>query len=137
MALEEANSPGLTPVQLQKILFVLGERRKKKLGPEYYSFQPYHYGPFDPRIYADAELLEAEGLISIDSPMGRSLRRYSITPAGTAYVATFRDRTDGPTRDLLKRIVGWAQRLSFTDLVRSVYSEFPGMRVNSVFREPA
>lgn len=49
-------------VQLQKSLFVLGRRRAKDLGGDFYNFQPYDYGPFDASVYHDADALPLAGL---------------------------------------------------------------------------
>src|SRR5439155_6656754 len=47
LALLAAEGHSLTPVQLQKCLFLLGSRRPKDVGRDFYHFRPYDYGPFD------------------------------------------------------------------------------------------
>ena len=43
----------------------------KALDPSLYDFKPYDYGPFAPDIYADLDLLEAQGFIRhIEQPGG-------------------------------------------------------------------
>ena len=37
----------LTPVQLQKSLFLLGKTDLAEAVDSPYDFEPYHYGPFD------------------------------------------------------------------------------------------
>jgi hypothetical protein len=131
LALSVARDYSLTAVQLQKILFVFGERRG--IDPrQYYSFQPYHYGPFDPHVYSDAEYLQAHGLLTIDASKGRSLRKYCLTPEGKAAASQLK-APDAGALGFMKKVVVWAQALSFNQLVRSVYEAFPEMRENSVF----
>ena len=66
LALAAAKTKGLTPVQIQKSLFLFGENMSGIGGSRFYKFVPYNYGPFDKRIYSDAEALETEGLVVIE-----------------------------------------------------------------------
>jgi hypothetical protein len=132
LALSAARDCSLTAVQLQKILFVFGERRG--IGAEqYYSFQPYHYGPFDAEVYSDAEYLQSHGLLTIDASQGRSLRKYCLTPEGKAAASQLKEAPYAGSLGFMRKVVAWAQALSFNQLVRSVYEAFPEMRENSVF----
>jgi hypothetical protein len=135
LSLLAAKEKGLTPVQLQKVLFVFGRRRPDTVRDSYYDFKPYHYGPFDSAVYADADMLAARELIAVDQSNGRSLRTYRLTPEGHAAAATARNATDPREVEFMGKVVEWAQRLSFSSLVRSVYEEFPEMREHSVFRD--
>lgn len=122
-------------MQLQKILYVFGQRKIKEVGSGFYAFRPYHYGPFDGQVYSDADYLASHGLLTIDSSMGRTLRRYSLTEEGKAFARALKQPYSG-ARSYMKKVVDWAQSLTFSELVRSVYEAFPHMRENSVFREP-
>lgn len=132
MALAAAEGRPLSPVQLQKVLFLLGE--KGKIGRDYYTFRPYNFGPFSAEIYQDAESLESEGLVRIDrKEPGRPWALYAATADGIA--AADRIKVDARTRDYVQRLVDWARSLSFQELVSAVYREFPKQRVNSIFVE--
>src|SRR5258707_9223608 len=65
LATKFANQSGLSPVQLQKALFLLGKEMPKSVGDDYYHFVPHNYGPFAKDIYSDADALAREGLIAI------------------------------------------------------------------------
>lgn len=132
LALADAGAAGLTPVQLQKALFLLGRRRAADVGAGFYQFEPYHYGPFDAAVYHDAESLAANGLIVIDANGGRRLRRYTLTAAGLQAVAAA--IVPPSARAYVRDVVPWVQRLSFSELVRAVYEAYPEMRARSVFR---
>src|SRR5436190_18669612 len=72
LVISAADSRGLSPVQLQKSLFLLERRLSEeapaeKLGESFYEFVPYNYGPFDVKVYQDAEALEERGLVTIQS----------------------------------------------------------------------
>lgn len=129
LAIAAADGEPLSPVQLQKILFLLGEFKLK--GKRFYRFVPYNYGPFDPEIYRDAETLEAEGLISITS--GGRWKGYAATPRGLAVADRINANPDA--KDYLRRVVTWARSLSFQELLRAIYARFPEYRANSVFQD--
>lgn len=134
-----AEAPQATqPVQLQKALFVLGQKlNAAQLGVErFYTFAPYDYGPFCATVYEDAEQLEREGLISISQPPDTRFKLYKITPLGQARAAELKAALGARERDYLHRLIQFIQRLNFNELVSSIYKAFPEMSANSVFRGP-
>jgi uncharacterized protein len=127
----------LTPVQLQKALFLIArnltnEQRETAL---FYNFKPYDYGPFDQHVYQDAEQLRNEGLIIIDPSSGVTYRDYTATPLGLKSAQNLRSRLESPVCDYLDRVVAWVRSLSFNALVQAIYRHYPEMRANSVFRD--
>src|SRR5215218_4144725 len=74
----------LSPVQLQKCLFILGRELPNEVGSNYYEFIPYDYGPFAVEVYRDAEQLAAQGLVAIQISSGQKWKQYAATPAGMA-----------------------------------------------------
>jgi uncharacterized protein len=126
----------LTPVQLQKCLFLLD----KKLSPaqkgaeSIYQFTPYDYGPFDATVYQDAEGFASQGLMSIQKAPGQSFKTYSVTPAGHAQAQQVMEGLAPQIKEYARALVDWVQGLSFNQLVSAVYKEYPEMKANSVFR---
>jgi uncharacterized protein YwgA len=122
------------PVQLQKSLFLL----KKNLSlpqlqvSRFYQFEPYDYGPFCSKIYADAENLCEEGLVHIDRV---SYRLYSATEDGLAAAARLKRALTDEAKDYLSKVVEWTCALSFNDLVSAIYRAYPDMKKNSIFQE--
>jgi len=133
LALCAAERHSLTPVQLQKSLFLLGKRRSSDVGKPFYHFRAYDYGPFDVAVYADADGLAAEGLVSVDRSMGRSLRRFVLTADGEAEAKRLAAAVPEGAVAYLRKVVPWAQSLSFNELVRAIYEAYPETRANSVF----
>ncbi len=132
LAIAAADGAPLEPVQLQKALFLLGKEMPKAVGRGYYHFTPYNYGPFDQGVYADAEVLAARGLVSIDTP--RRWAVYAATAEGLRRAAEL----SGQVADAwgyLRKVVAWARGLTFQQLVRAIYAAYPDQRANSVFRE--
>ncbi len=134
LALLAADHHSLTPVQLQKSLFLLGKRRPKDVGKHFYHFRPYDYGPFDATVYGDADQLVAEGLVEIDRSMGRSLRRFTLTAAGEVEAKRLASDVSDSAVAYLRQVVPWAQSLPFDELIRAIYDAYPETSVNSVFR---
>jgi uncharacterized protein YwgA len=134
LALAAAAGEPLSPVQLQKSLFLLGKAFPKNLGRGYYKFEPYHYGPFDSAVYRDAEELMSEGLATVGSSNRGRWTEYSASLDGISEAAKIKDRAPSEAARYLERVVEWAKSLTFPQLVRAVYAEYPEYRKNSVFQ---
>jgi hypothetical protein len=128
-----ARGRGLSPVQLQKVLFLLGKKLPQEVGPNFYDFQPYNYGPFDSAVYSDADVLSFGGLVSI-AKSGGGYNEYSPTPKGLEYAENLKQAAPPRALAYLDRAVQWAQTLSFSGLVRAIYDKYPEYRKNSVFQ---
>jgi hypothetical protein len=136
VAISSAGGDALTPVQLQKSLFLLGKGLPDEVGDGFYSFSPYNYGPFCGEIYADAEKLASEGFVRIEREVGRTWAEYAPTSAGlkrAEHLRKLAPRASG----YLKEIVEWTRGLTFEQLVSAIYAAYPDQKVNSIFREPA
>lgn len=133
LVIASANRP-VTPVQLQKVLFLIGQNvPEESLGRGYYRFVPYNYGPFSPSVYSDAEALAARGLVSVASS-DAGYKQFSATNSGTDAAARVRNAISEDLSNYVKELTGWAQSLSFQDLVRSIYAIYPTFREKSIFR---
>ena len=83
LVLAAGKGKALSPIQLQKTLFLLKQTLPVNLTDEhFYRFFPYDYGPFASRIYQDAESLEKDGLVTIVPSSSGRWREYSIAPSG-------------------------------------------------------
>lgn len=127
-----AEGDKLTPAQLQKVAFLLGMEYRGRLPDDYYSFRKYDYGPFCAEVYRDAELLGHEGKVSITTNQRGGWREYAATVRG------YKTELEDLPEDMcvfIKEKVAWARGLSFQQLVRAIYQDFPEFRENSVFQE--
>ena len=132
LALSAAEGEPLTPVQLQKSLYVLGRECADDVGSDFYDFQPYNYGPFDATVYSDAESLEERGLaVRMRSPY-RSWVEYAATPQGLKRAKDL--PVDPHVRRYLRSLVEWSRRLTFNQLVRAIYQRYPETRARSIFQ---
>jgi hypothetical protein len=123
---------GLSPVQLQKSLFLLGMEVQEVQG-NFYEFFPHNYGPFCKEIYMDAERMAEEGLIAIER-IPQQYSKYFIMPHGQNRVNEIGHEVPPRAWDYLKNAVEWAQKQSFSGLIRAIYDKYPDYRVNSVFQ---
>jgi hypothetical protein len=123
----------LTPVQVQKSLFLLGQNYRRSLG-SYYRFVPYSYGPFDAKIYSDLEGLAKRGFIELSAVPGQRWSEYALTAAGKAQVRRIGREAPKNSADYLEKAVKWARKLTFSQLVRAIYEHYPSYRKNSVFQ---
>ena len=125
-----ASGEKVTPVQLQKVAFLIGMNFGNSL-PGYYQFKKYDYGPFCVDLYHDAEILQRNGLISISVNPRGGWKEYSVTPSG------LNENVDDIPEEIASFVedkVTWARNMSFQGLVRSIYQSYPEYRENSVFQ---
>lgn len=133
LALGTPEGHSLSPVQLQKSLFLLGKELEREIDTDFYQFVPHNYGPFSRAIYADAESLAADGLVTVER--GGPYPTYRISADGVARLQNIKREASLPAQTYLARVVDWTKRLSFPALVRAIYARYPEYRVNSVFRD--
>lgn len=136
VVLSLAGGDAFTPVQIQKALFLASDKVADAFRADSrYHFEPYDYGPFDWRVYADAENLERRGLGQINQQPGSRWRTYAASPAGLAEGRRLAERLTGDQRAVLQKIVDLVRSLSFNELVSAIYKAYPPMQARSVFRE--
>ncbi len=120
-------------IRVMKGMFLLSQEVGGELR-RLYTFEPYHYGPFNTAVYHDLDFLENAGLISSALASGSNRRLYDLTEKGRKVVAGFEglDRAAVETVQAVKRHV---TSLSFLDLLRDVYQRYPDYAVKSVARK--
>ena len=121
-----------TPVQIQKLLFLIDRQIPEHVGGPYFNFEPYHYGPFDRAVYQELEALADRGFVAID--ITRSLRTFALTAQGDAWGKTALNELPAAAQDFIARAANFVRVQSFSSLVSSIYKAFPEMRENSVFQ---
>ncbi len=134
LLIAEAGEQGLSPVQLQKGLFLLGQEHSKWTGDDYYSFEPYNYGPFDRSVYLDADELEEASLIEAKRSPGRHWPTYAPTAKGFSNAKDLATETPPEAAAWIDDTIAWMRRYGFSGLVRAIYEKYPDYKVNSVFQ---
>ncbi len=121
-----------SPVQVQKVLFLIDKEIPKLTGGPFFDFQPYDYGPFDKAVYDTLEELTRGGLV--DAAPGLRWRRYRLTDTGQQEGSKILGTLDRRASDYIKKVSKFVRALSFEDLVSAIYKAYPDMKVNSVFK---
>jgi hypothetical protein len=131
-AMAPGASYAYSPVQVQKLLFLLDRQIPVQVQGPHFDFEPYHYGPFDSAVYYALEQLALQGLVLIDH--ARSPRTFALTADGVAEGNRVLGTVSADTRDFIIRTCSFVRTQSFSSLVSAIYKAFPEMRVNSVFQ---
>lgn len=131
-ALAHQKDGRLTPVQVQKIMFLMKMEAGRKVGRKFYDFEPYNYGPFCADIYRDLESLRDQGLLEINN-LGRSWSAYSITDKGRGAARDAQQHLNDKAIDYLGKVTDWVTSLTFVELLRAIYAKYPKYKKNSVF----
>jgi DNA-binding PadR family transcriptional regulator len=135
-ALAPAKGAALTPVQVQKLFFLIDRNASESLGGPLFKFTPYHYGPFDADVYREIERLSRDGFAEVTSnAQNFSMRTFRLTPKGQSEGEAMLAKLDERTRSYFEKVSDFVRKLSFADLVSAVYKAYPEMRANSVFQE--
>jgi uncharacterized protein len=134
MALAASKGVTHTPVQVQKLLFLLDKKLSGALDGPHFKFEPYDYGPFDKSVYTSLEDLGRKGLVEVLSNEKLRWRKFRLTPEGQTQGETVLAGLTTPVKDYVIELSKFVTRCSFSDLVSAIYKEFPAMRANSVFR---
>lgn len=121
-----------SPVQLQKMMFLIDRNVGQALGGPFFDFKPYDYGPFDVGVYNTFSVLSAHEMAEAQGD-GKN-RRYRLNDEGRARATEVLSRMDPKIRRYIGEVATFVQRVSFTSLVSSIYKQYPEMKANSVFR---
>jgi hypothetical protein len=124
----------LTPIQMQKTLFLIKMEAGQWLHGEFYDFVPYNYGPFDSTIYKDIAQQEAEQNI-VTERAGNRWDAYFITVDGKRKATELLNGMDPDLRNFLGVVVNWVKERGFSELLQSIYQKYPAYAVNSVFNK--
>ena len=133
LALSFARKP-VTPVQLQKSLFLISEADLDDVSPPLYQFQPMGYGSYCEDIYCDVRELVKDGLIIHFLSNEGSWRETLISRDGAERAYSLKEQLPIKVVDYIEAVMRWVQDLSFSDLVKSIYAHYPEYRVNGVFQ---
>lgn len=121
-----------TPVQVQKLFFLIDREAAHAVEGPHFNFRPYDYGPFDRAVYDQLTEFAQQNLARIQNT-GR-YRVYSLSQAGFQRGAAKLEELPEPVRNYLVKVARWVRQLSFEQLVASIYNRYPEMKANSVFR---
>ena len=131
-ALAAGDGASLSPVQVQKLFFLIDKKLSSELNGPHFGFTPYHYGPFDKAVYGTLEALEELGYVEILRSSGGQ-RNYMPTDKGMELGRQRLGQLPDTTVSYLRQLVHFVRSLTFVQLVSAIYAAYPEMRVNSIF----
>lgn len=132
-AMSPAGTGSFSPVQVQKLFFLLDENVAARTKGPHFRFRPYDYGPFDRDVYLELEKLHLNGLVEILMPRDHGSRIYKLTDKGLETGERKFEELPEDIRRYIREAVNFVRDLSFAELVSAIYKAYPEMRVNSVF----
>lgn len=132
-ALAAADGEVYSPVQVQKLLFLLERKIPQRIGGPLFNFQPYDYGPFDKEVYRVLEVLSSEGSVCIADSAQGDWKEYRTSPVGQKQGEQILENLPPRIAEYFRQLSKWVRKLSFRQLVSIVYEAYPEMRANSVF----
>ncbi|MDD5094684.1 MAG: hypothetical protein PHV74_09940 [Dehalococcoidia bacterium] len=121
-----------SPVQIQKLLFLIDRNIPEEIGGHHFNFQPYNYGPFDRTLYEVLEELKNEGLVEI--VQAHTWHEYKLTDKGQGLSLKLIEGLPARAKDYIRQVSEFVRELTFTQLVSAIYKAYPEMRANSVFQ---
>ena len=122
-----------SPVQVQKLFFLIDRRAPHLVNGPHFAFRPYDYGPFDSAVYDTLDFLGYRGSVQIQG--AGKYRLYSLTAGGFAAGQGTLSNLPVPTAEFLRALARWVLSLDFKTLVAAIYEAYPDMKANSIFRE--
>jgi uncharacterized protein YwgA len=135
LALAAADDSGLSPIQIQKTMFLLDRSVAEYIQEPRYSFRPYNYGPFDAQVYDDSERLAADGLAEIRRHTQSRYATVMVSQEGKRRAEAIAQKEDPEFIEYIHELVQWVLKQTFRSLVQAIYEQHPEMRANSVFRD--
>jgi len=134
VVLAAANGAPYKPAQLQKTVFLITQNTQLvDRGPKF-NFRPYNYGPFDKAVYDEAETLKLQGWARIEPSGYGQWNIYGATDDGLAFGREILETLPPAIAKYIHDTSHWVRSVSFSTLVKSIYAQYPGMQVNSIFQ---
>lgn len=133
LVLSSSNGGSYSPVQIQKLFFLIDKNLGKKIGGPHFDFRPYHYGPFDKNLYFVINELERKKLIEIIPEQINRPRSFKLTSTGQAYGIGLLNKLKQNYKDYISKVDSFVRETSFQDLVLAIYKEYPEMKEKSIF----
>jgi uncharacterized protein YwgA len=124
------------PIRIMKGMFLITKKMPEEWLPQAdrYEFIAYDYGPCSFEIYRDLDDLVKQGLVRANDVPGESWKRFSVSPSGKAILAKIDQTMSREAWNYISRVRQFVGRLSFQQLLKSVYAAFPDYARNSVFQ---
>lgn len=113
-----SGTSGLSPVQLQRSLFLVAQKREEQVGPSFYEFEEVNgSAPASPALYADIDALVAAEYVDKEWVPESSSSVFRLSGTGRARAEEFRRTVKKDALSGLEDAVAWVREQSYLDLV--------------------
>ena len=106
----------LHPIQLQRLLALLGREFPKLTPQPFYNFGSISAGQFSLELQREANLLAMVGQLAVDVSDGGT-REYRLTPSGLERARKLEGRADPDALAFLRRTAAWVRTRSVDQLL--------------------
>lgn len=117
LALAISGDSGLSPVQLQRSLYLFGQRREEQVGPGFYEFEPHDSGPSSTHVYVDLDALVTAEYVVKEWVRESSWSAFRLSDSGRAWATEFRRKVKKDALLGLEDAVAWVKEQGYLDLV--------------------
>jgi hypothetical protein len=126
----------IDPIRIMKGLFVFAMETPAEWLPSEarYKFVAYDYGPCSRQVYSDLATLEQHRYVNATETPGHSWKYYSLTDEGHQIAKVLSSEMHTPAVNYLNTLREFVSRLSFRQLLATIYHKYPEYAVNSVFK---
>lgn len=131
--LSTGNRDVYTPVQVQKMFFLIDRNVGDKVGGPHFDFEPYNYGPFDKGVYSVLMELTLTGDVEVIQQ--KKWMSYKLTTQGQSKGNQLFKTLSREAQSYIKKVSNFVRKSSFADLVSAIYKAYPEMKANSVFQD--
>ena len=125
LAIAAAGEAGLSPIQLQRSLFLLSQKRKTHVGPEFYQFEPGDAWPFSRALYEDLDAFVAAGDVVKEYRPESTRSIFRLADSGRTLAEELQPRLKPEASSYLEEAVAWVTEQSTLDL----FHKTPTIRV--------
>ncbi len=116
LAITADDDSGLSPVQLQRSLFLVSQKREKHIGPGFYEFELRESGPFSKDLYVDLDALVAAGHVMKKWQPGCPWSVFRSTDISRTWAKELRPKAKKEALSYLEEAVAWVKQQTFYDL---------------------
>lgn len=117
LAIAGAGDAGLSPIQLQRSLFLLSQKRKIQIGPGFYEFEPGDAWPFSKALYEDLDAFVAAGDVVKEYLPEFTRCVFRLADPGRTLVEELGPQVKREAYAYLEEAVAWVREQSTLDLI--------------------
>lgn len=135
LSVSDSGSSVYTPVQIQKLLFLIDKNASSSIGGPFFNFIPYHYGPFDKSIYREMENLGNNGYVDVQINFNNNKKEYKLTSLGMQNGKENYNTLPENIQIYFRELNTFIMSLTFPELIATIYKAYPEMKQNSIFND--